>query len=109
MANSDNIGRPKGSPNKVTASIKEAYEKTFHALQTKQNDRHSLTNWAKKNETEFYKLATKLIPSEINAKVENTITQIEIIRREGTYIPPPDTIDGEIIEDETVVKIEKGV
>lgn len=71
-------GRPKGSPNKVTASIKEVYEKVFHELQL--TEKHALLGWAKNNQTDFYRLIMHLIPKAIEANVtENKITRIEIV------------------------------
>lgn len=54
-------GRKKGTPNKLTASVKEAFEIAFNELQQERGVR--LTDWARKNTTEFYKLAARLIPT----------------------------------------------
>lgn len=53
-------GRVKGTPNKVTASVKSSFEEAFNMLQ--RNDKANLLAWAERNTTEFYKLASKLIP-----------------------------------------------
>ena len=58
-------GSRKGSPNKLTKSVKEAFEVAFNELQGDKNA--NLANWAKENTTEFYKLAAKLIPTSVNA------------------------------------------
>jgi hypothetical protein len=58
-------GSRKGSPNKLTKSVKEAFEVAFNELQGDENA--NLANWAKENTTEFYKLAAKLIPTSVNA------------------------------------------
>jgi len=58
-------GSRKGSPNKLTKSVKEAFEIAFNELQ--EDKEAKLTNWAKENPTEFYKLAAKLIPTSVNA------------------------------------------
>jgi len=58
-------GREKGTPNKVTASIKSAFFLAFQDL----GGWPALSKWAQddpKNLTEFYKLASKLIPTEIS-------------------------------------------
>ena len=60
-----NKGKPKGSTNKLTKSVKEAFEIAFNELQGDENA--NLANWAKENTTEFYKLAAKLIPTSVNA------------------------------------------
>jgi hypothetical protein len=58
-------GRAPGTPNKVTRTVREAFERAFTLLQ--ENDEAKLEEWAKRNTTEFYKLAAKLIPADINA------------------------------------------
>jgi len=58
-------GSRKGRPNKLTKSVKEAFEIAFNELQG--DSEANLTNWAKENPTEFYKLAAKLIPTSVNA------------------------------------------
>jgi len=58
-------GRPKGMPNKSTASIKAAFLEAFE----RRGGAEALVTWAETNETEFYKLASKLIPTEVNAAV----------------------------------------
>ena len=58
-------GSRKGRPNKLTKSVKEAFEVAFNELQGDKNA--NLATWAKENTTEFYKLAAKLIPTSVNA------------------------------------------
>lgn len=60
-----NSGKPKGAKNKLTKSVKEAFEIAFNELQG--DKEANLANWAKENTTEFYKLAAKLIPTSVNA------------------------------------------
>lgn len=55
-------GRQKGTPNKVTAVIRDAFREAFEA----HGGVKALVKWAKGNETEFYKLCGRLIPSEVN-------------------------------------------
>ena len=54
-------GRPKGVPNKHTASVKEAFRLAFDEL----GGAPALAAWGRDNPTDFYKLASKLIPTEI--------------------------------------------
>jgi hypothetical protein len=61
-------GRTKGATNKLTRSVREAFEAAFNGLQD--DKEHNLTAWAKENPTEFYKLASKLIPTEVTGKME---------------------------------------
>ena len=51
-------GRPKGSPNKITAVAKEALELAFEEL----GGVEQLTAWARSHRGEFYKLFARLIP-----------------------------------------------
>lgn len=61
-------GREKGSQNKLTKTFKELLTDTIVKLQSDKH--HNLEVWAKENPTEFYKIAAKLIPTEIKANVE---------------------------------------
>jgi hypothetical protein len=51
-------GRVKGVPNKTTKLIKEAFAEAFDKL----GGADALVTWGRENQTEFYKLASKLIP-----------------------------------------------
>ena len=57
-------GRKKGTQNKFTLSVKDSVLKTFGNLGGVKH----MTTWAKENPTEFYKIAAKLIPTEITGK-----------------------------------------
>ena len=65
-----NKGKPKGATNKLTKSVKEAFEIAFNKLQG--NDDAKLEVWAANNPTEFYKLAAKLIPTSLTGEVQTT-------------------------------------
>lgn len=67
-------GRTKGVPNKFTRSVKEAMEAAFSRLQ--RDPKAKLTAWAKQNPTEFYKLAAKLIPQQVNLAGKLTLEQL---------------------------------
>lgn len=58
-------GRAKGVPNKSTKAVKEALQEAFDGL----GGVPSLIEWAKSEPTEFYKLWTKLIPTEVKAEL----------------------------------------
>lgn len=58
-------GRKPGVPNKNTAQIKSAFVEAFE----KRGGTKALLKWAESNETEFYRLASKLIPSEIKGEL----------------------------------------
>ena len=53
-------GSRKGRPNKISASIREAVASVFANL----GDIDGMTEWARANQTEFYKIAARLIPTE---------------------------------------------
>jgi hypothetical protein len=64
-----NSGKPKGSQNKLTKTVKEAFEIAFNELQS--DKKANLATWAKENTTDFYRLAAKLIPTDIKADIES--------------------------------------
>lgn len=67
-------GRAKGTPNKLTSKVREAFERAFELLQEGDDESPArLDNWARLNPDEFYKLASKLIPTEISADVKGTL------------------------------------
>lgn len=78
-----NSGRPKGAPNKLTKTVKETVLAAFNDLQN--DPKHNILEFAKKNPKDFYQIAAKLIPTEINAKVNKI--QVEIVRRNNTTQP----------------------
>lgn len=53
-------GRPPGSPNKTTASVKEALTIVFQ----ERGGTRALLAWAAENQTEFYKLWGRMLPQE---------------------------------------------
>lgn len=59
-------GRPKGVPNKSTATMKAAIQSVYDRLQEKHGEPHGhFLEWAEGEPTEFYKLAAKLIPIQL--------------------------------------------
>jgi hypothetical protein len=69
-----NSGKPKGSQNKLTKSVKEAFEIAFNELQSDKNA--NLATWAKENTTDFYRLAAKLIPTAVSADITSNGKEI---------------------------------
>jgi hypothetical protein len=70
----ENAGRKEGSVNKLTKTVKERVLEVFNELQ--EDSEANLLSWAKTEPTEFYKIAAKLIPADINAKVEGKIITV---------------------------------
>lgn len=54
-------GRTKGTPNRTTVAVKEAFKLAFDNL----GGVDALVTWAQQNQTQFYQLYSKLIPSEV--------------------------------------------
>lgn len=65
MTRPANAGRSAGTQNKLTQSVKNAFGEAFELL----GGAEALHQWAKSNKTEFYKLASKLIPADINMAI----------------------------------------
>ena len=63
-------GRAKGTPNKITRTVRETVLAVFTDLQS--DPKANLKAWAKEEPTEFYRIASKLIPTELTAQVEVT-------------------------------------
>lgn len=63
-------GRKKGTPNKVTASVRAALTQAFD----QRGGVASLVKWAKANETEFYKLWGRLVPVEVSGEGGGAVT-----------------------------------
>lgn len=78
-------GRQKGTPNKFTTSFKELVTKTFQTLEEKQDK--GMANWAIKNETDFYKIAARLIPAEMQTQMTGELL-IKVVR-EGSNSKTP--------------------
>lgn len=71
----ENAGRKEGSINKLTKTVKERVLEVFNELQ--EDSEANLLSWAKTEPTEFYKIAAKLIPHDINAKIEGKIITVK--------------------------------
>lgn len=69
-------GRKKGAKNKLTNTVKSVFEEVFHDLQS--DPKAKLSAWAKTNTTEFYKLAARIMPTEIEGDI--SITAIKVVR-----------------------------
>lgn len=60
-------GRESGSSNKTTVAAKQAFQLAFDGL----GGVTALQEWAKDNQTEFFKLFSKLIPQDVNATLRS--------------------------------------
>ena len=68
-------GRKAGTPNKTTASMREAWREAFDEL----GGVPSLVSWGRENPTEFYKLVTKLIPQDVTSGGEKLQTGVVVL------------------------------
>lgn len=66
----NNKGKPKGAKNHITKTVKETVLAVFNELQG--HPKANLLAWGQENPKDFYIIAAKLIPTELNAKVEQT-------------------------------------
>lgn len=62
-------GRPKGSQNKFTKEIKDAFQAAFSALQDRGGV--NLLDWAAQNPTEFYRITARMMPQNIELTGED--------------------------------------
>lgn len=77
-------GRVKGTPNKLSMNIKEAFDYAFESIGGSQR----LAEWAKDNTTDFYKIFSKMLPTNSTANVsivshEDRLEQIKEIERKA--------------------------
>lgn len=68
-----NSGKPKGATNKTTRLVKEVFADVFSELQD--DPKANLAAWAKTNPTEFYKLSSKLIPTQLEGGLNLNLSE----------------------------------
>lgn len=76
------IGRPKGTPNTLTAVVRGALTHAFHAL----GGHEAFAAWAREHPSQFYGLLLKGVPKEREANTIGTGVQI-FIQDGGGYRP----------------------
>ncbi len=69
-------GRAKGTPNKLSKSVRDTVLAVFNELQD--DPEANLHEWGKNNPTAFYQIAAKLIPTDLKATVETSETIIHV-------------------------------
>lgn len=74
-------GRQKGTPNKVTRAVREHFEQAFQLLQ--EDDNANLLSWARANPTEFYRLSSKLIPTDVGVQGALTLKVVTGVPQPG--------------------------
>lgn len=79
-------GRPKGSVNKSSASVKAALQSAYDAIGGDVN----FALWASANSTEFYKLWSKMLPQEVSGPEGGPISVLNEIILRGVRPDPND-------------------
>lgn len=73
-------GRAPGTPNKITATVKERLLEVFQIVNSDPTHPANLEALARKSPKEFNFIASKLIPTEVNA----TISEVKLsVKRNG--------------------------
>ncbi len=84
-------GRQVGTPNKVTAIFKDAVRTVYEDI----GGNEAFAEWAKENPTEFYRIASRLIPTEM--VTEGTSVNVTVNRfpsqTEDTLLPDTSVIE----------------
>lgn len=65
-------GRKAGTPNVFSTSVRQSVLDAFHKMQ--QDPEANLFAWGKRKPTEFYMIASKLIPTEVTGSVAHVLT-----------------------------------
>jgi len=60
-------GRQKGTPNKLSTTVKENVIAVFNQLGGTEN----MAEWAKDNPTPFFNIYAKLLPTELDGQIEH--------------------------------------
>ncbi len=66
------MARPKGAKNKVSGTAKE----NIIAVFTRLGGTAKMAEWAEDNQTEFYKIYSRLLPTEIEGDINAQITYV---------------------------------
>ena len=84
-------GRRKGTPNKLTGTFREAVLLAYDSI----GGHEALSKWAAENPTEFYRIAARLIPTEVKCSDGEGLTIIVDRRPYRKVIGQPD--DAELV------------
>jgi hypothetical protein len=64
-------GRQQGTPNRITTAFKQAVQIVYDEI----GGHAAFATWARENQTDFYRIASRLIPTEITSP-DNSVTII---------------------------------
>jgi hypothetical protein len=76
-------GRKEGVRNKFTLAAKQMFEMVHQDI----GGREAMAEWARKNDEnrrEFYKMYCRLIPVDLRAQVEHTVTRLSYAERRAS-------------------------
>ena len=76
-------GRKRGTPNRISRAFKESVQIAFGAI----GGDEAFAAWARENRSEFYRIAARLIPTELTGSDKGGVTVI--IARNERVSPPP--------------------
>ena len=62
-------GRQPGTPNRLTGAFKEAVQIVYNGL----GGHEAFLEWARENRTEYYRIASRLIPTEMRQDEDRTV------------------------------------
>jgi hypothetical protein len=88
-------GRPKGSVNKVSKTMKEAFKEAFELM----GGVPKLVEWAEANPDKFYPLVARLLPVDITSNDETitpTIVKVNLIAPNAYSKAEPERIEGHV-------------
>lgn len=74
-------GREKGTPNKLSSGVKANVVGVFDQI----GGREAMAEWAKDNQTEFYRLYAKLLPHEVTGEGGGPIN-VSITAKDATVL-----------------------
>ena len=77
-------GRPKGAVNKITRKFRDAIQIVYENV----GGDEAFTAWARENQTEFYKICARLIPTEMVGREGGVYV---VVDRSCSPAPRPDT------------------
>ncbi len=93
-------GRVRGTPNKLTGSARNAFALAFDSI----GGAEGLSKWAKENQTDFYRLYARLIPTgraEVDEPDGIDAVQIEVVYAESVPVAELK----KVVDDKTLTKV----
>ena len=67
---------------KIKTTLKNAFIETFEELGGVDN----LVEWARANQTEFYRMVARLMPKEVEAKISSEFTLVDALMEVEDYV-----------------------